>query len=188
MKESPAPAATMSRTRVMVRIGLFATLGMCLAAAAYEFLYARAQCAGFLTQIEDLDKKKNAFDEPTTDVDVQKLIGFPPLRENRDRDTLVERYVWTSVVPGRKHELWVLYLRGLDDRWLHMTHGMNSPPELILDEEFLRRPASNEAGPRTPLGPEPPQAKQDPASESEAPENKTPQNNTTKSSESSAPK
>ncbi len=163
MDKPPAPP-TISRTRLMVRIGLFAALGICLMAAAYEFLYARAQCSGYLDQIEELDKKKNAFDEPTTDVDVQKLIGFAPQRENPDRTTLIERYVWTSVVPGRKHELWVLYLRGLDDRWLHMTHGMNSPPELKLDEEFLRKPPAADAAPPT-LGPAPPQTRQRPESE-----------------------
>jgi hypothetical protein len=129
--ESQAPGSG----RIILRIALFAILGVLLCAFAYEYLVARAQSAGALAKIEELDKVMGDRSEPTTDTEIQKAIGFEPIREQRDRETVVERYRWMSAVPFRPpYELWVLYKQGIDGRWMHMSHGLNTSPELVLDQ------------------------------------------------------
>ena len=158
MHESKASEAKTGDKLVVVRmVILFALLAACLVAAAYEFGYARAQSFDAIVKIDDLDGKLLQLGQPTTDADIQKVIGFAPIREQPDRNTLVERYRWTSVVPFRTHELWVLYQQGIDGRWLHLTHGLNSPPELISDAlpppESPPAATSQQNPPEGPAGP-----------------------------------
>lgn len=122
--------------RVVVRqLVLFAILGVCLAAAAYEFLYARAESAATYEKICEFGERKRDLDEPSTDADIHKLVDFPPVRVKPDQSTAIDYYRWSSVVPFRKpYEVWVLYKLGNDGRWMHFSQGLNTTPELISDE------------------------------------------------------
>jgi hypothetical protein len=166
-----SPSASTSQrggtTRLIVRVVLFVILALCLAAFAYDYLYARPQSEAALERIRLLDEEKLKFAESTFDTDVQQAIGFAPERESPTSNTALEWYRWQGGLPFRRYELWVLYHQDDDGKWVQMSHGLNTPPE-----DFTSPTPSFQQGgrPQPSVGPEPPpQRRQRPESESGTP-------------------
>lgn len=150
MTTSDQPTPKSNPAALIVRIVLFLILGVLLCGLAYEYLVPRSQAADAIGRLEQLDQENADRGHPTTDKDVQKLFGFKPQREQPDDATLIEHYVWASVVPFRKHDLWVVYQRNLKGEWTHLAHGLNKPPEYDASG-----PPEPEDNPDSDLGPEP---------------------------------
>jgi hypothetical protein len=127
---SEAPLISGKPSPLIVRLILFAALALLVAAAGYEYLYARAQSEGALRKLEELDQRKTDLAEPLYDEEVQKLIGFEPEREKIDHLTVIDYYRWQSVIPNRQYYLWVLYRLTYDNRWQCDAYGANKEPEL----------------------------------------------------------
>lgn len=130
MTESGQPSTTKSSaSTLIVRIVLFLILAVLLGALGYEYAVPRRESAAAMERLDKLDGEKVGAGEFTTDEDVHKAIGFDPQRETPNKVTLFEHYAWMSVVPGRTHDLWVVYQKSPDGQWMLAERKLNEKPE-----------------------------------------------------------
>ncbi|MEQ8791617.1 MAG: hypothetical protein RIC55_35470 [Pirellulaceae bacterium] len=129
MTDSDRPRVSGKPSPLIVRLLLFAALALLVAAAGYEYLFARAQSGEALTRLQQLDQKKTDIAEPLYDEEVRELIGFEPERKTIDHLTVVDYYRWQSAIPTKQYYVWVLYRLTYDNRWQCDAYGANTEPE-----------------------------------------------------------
>jgi hypothetical protein len=133
LPEKSVSAPRRSPVRLIVRIVLFALLGVALVALAYDQLLARPRNQQEYDKIQDLvdQKNLNPASKPITNKDVREAIGRGPSKVVEKDYYALEYYTWPRGLPTGSYYICVVY--SPKDKMLLHEVKMNEEP----DPKFL---------------------------------------------------